>query len=101
MAYAKLDLFDALIKSTGPDDPTFETLLTGYFPDELKKFDQARRRHRLRREIIGTVLDNDVVNRGGPLFMHRCPRGPGSVPDLPPLLFQRALRVGAGGEVLV
>jgi glutamate dehydrogenase len=69
MAYAKLDLFDALIKSTGPDDPTFETLLTGYFPDELKKFEKARKRHRLRREIIATRLSNRIVNMAGPTFV--------------------------------
>jgi glutamate dehydrogenase len=69
MAYAKLDLFDALISSTGPDDPTFESLLIGYFPDELTKFDKARKRHRLRREIIATRLSNRIVNMTGPSFV--------------------------------
>jgi glutamate dehydrogenase len=68
MAYAKLDLFDSLIHSKGPDDPTFETLLEGYFPDELKRFSEARSKHRLRREIIATRLSNRIVNMCGPTF---------------------------------
>jgi len=27
--------------------------------------------HRLKREIVATVLSNDIVNRGGPVLMHR------------------------------
>jgi glutamate dehydrogenase len=68
MAYAKLDLFDSLIHSKGPDDPTFESLLIDYFPDELKRFDDARSKHRLRREIIATRLSNRIVNMCGPGF---------------------------------
>jgi glutamate dehydrogenase len=68
MAYAKLDLFDALIASDAPDDPAFEHLLTGYFPAALERFEQARRSHRLRREIIATRLSNRIVNRCGPSF---------------------------------
>ncbi len=68
MAYAKLDLFASLIASSAPDDPALEPLLVGYFPDELEKFSEARKRHRLRRDIIATRLSNRMVNLTGPTF---------------------------------
>ncbi len=68
MAYAKLDLFASLIASKAPDDPAFETLLVDYFPDELAVYGEARKHHRLRREIIATVLANRIVNLTGPTF---------------------------------
>ena len=69
MAYAKLDFFSSLIASKAPDDPAFEPLLVGYFPDELAKFSEARKHHRLRREIIATRLANRIVNMTGPGFV--------------------------------
>ncbi|MDP3738365.1 MAG: NAD-glutamate dehydrogenase [Hyphomonadaceae bacterium] len=68
MAYAKLDLFSSLIASEAPDDTAFETLLTTYFPKELERFGEARKRHRLRREIIATRLSNRLVNLTGASF---------------------------------
>jgi glutamate dehydrogenase len=43
-------------------------LLTTYFPKELEKFGAARKRHRLRREIIATRLSNRMVNLTNPTF---------------------------------
>ena len=68
MAYAKLDLFASLIGSEAPDDSAFEQMLIDYFPKELEKFAEARKRHRLRREIIATRLSNRIVNMTGPAF---------------------------------
>jgi glutamate dehydrogenase len=68
MAYAKLDLFDSIVASSAPDDPAFDRLLVTYFPKELAKFEQARKRHRLRREIIATRLSNRLVNMTGASF---------------------------------
>jgi glutamate dehydrogenase len=68
MAYAKLDLFASLIASEAPDDTAFEQLLVDYFPKELAKYGEARKRHRLRREIIATRLSNRFVNLTGPTF---------------------------------
>ena len=68
MAYAKLDLFASLIASEAPDDTAFETLLATYFPKALEKFSGARKRHRLRREIIATRLSNRLVNMTGASF---------------------------------
>ncbi len=68
MAYAKIDLFNSLIASDAPDDPAFESLLAGYFPDAVRGFEAARKKHRLRREIIATRLSNRIVNMTGPTF---------------------------------
>jgi glutamate dehydrogenase len=68
MAYAKLDFFSSLIASKAPDDPVFETLIVQYFPAELAKYGEARKRHRLRREIIATRLANRIVNMTGASF---------------------------------
>jgi glutamate dehydrogenase len=71
IAYAKIDLFDALTASTAPDDPAFTQSLETYFPRDLRKYDAQMQAHRLRREIIATRLANDVINRCGPSFIDR------------------------------
>jgi glutamate dehydrogenase len=70
-AYSKLALFDELIASSAPDDPWFEGLLVSYFPKGCQPFSQAMGKHRLRREIIATVLSNKIVDLGGAIFMDR------------------------------
>ncbi|MBI3517105.1 MAG: NAD-glutamate dehydrogenase [Proteobacteria bacterium] len=70
LAYAKLDLHEALLKSPLLDDPALEHDLRGYFPKMLQqKYPDAIRGHGLRREIIGTVLANEILNRGGLTFV--------------------------------
>ncbi|MEO8925656.1 MAG: NAD-glutamate dehydrogenase, partial [Caulobacteraceae bacterium] len=71
LAYGKLELFDDIIASPAPDDPYFLATLEGYFPKAMGAFDEEMRRHRLRREIIATVIDNDLVNLCGPTFPGR------------------------------
>jgi glutamate dehydrogenase len=72
VSYAKISLFDAVLKSDVPDDPFFERDLLGYFPPALvKQHHEALVHHRLRREIVATVLSNAVVNRMGVAFVHR------------------------------
>jgi glutamate dehydrogenase len=69
LAYAKLDLDNAINESELASDPYFEALLTGYFPPlAATRFQSELKRHRLAREIIGTELANRVVNLAGPLF---------------------------------
>src|SRR4029450_5111572 len=47
-------------------------VLARYFPTPLRERFAARMAgHRLRREIIATVLVNEVVNRGGTAFVFR------------------------------
>ena len=71
LAYGKLDLFEEIIASPAPDDPYFGGVLEGYFPKRLGEFEAEMKRHRLRREIIATVVDNDIVNLCGPTFPER------------------------------
>ncbi|MDQ2861907.1 MAG: NAD-glutamate dehydrogenase, partial [Pseudomonadota bacterium] len=71
LAYGKLDLFDDIIAGSAPDDPYFLATLEGYFPKALGAFEEEMKRHRLRREIIATVIDNDLVNLCGPTFPGR------------------------------
>ena len=72
LAYAKLDLDAQVLASDLPDDPAFAALLAGYFPPEaVRAFPDEPQRHRLKREIISTVLINAIVNLAGPLFVLR------------------------------
>jgi glutamate dehydrogenase len=72
LAYAKLDLDAEIVASELPDDPTFESVLAGYFPDAaVKRFPNALAQHRLRREIVSTSLANRLVNLAGPVFVSR------------------------------
>ncbi|KQS71997.1 NAD-glutamate dehydrogenase [Rhizobium sp. Leaf371] len=70
LSYAKIVLFDEIVDSDLPDDPYFHETLIGYFPGRMQKAHQGDiETHRLRREIIATLLCNDVINRGGPAFV--------------------------------
>jgi len=72
LAYAKLDLDAEIVASDLPDDPTFESVLAGYFPPAaVARFPDALQHHRLRREIISTALANRLVNLAGPVFVAR------------------------------
>lgn len=72
LAYAKLTLYDALLASTVPDDTYLARELFRYFPDQMAKdYEEEITSHRLRREIIATMLANSMINRGGPTFMTR------------------------------
>jgi len=71
IAYSKLELFDDIVASTAPDDPFFKQTLVRYFPAPLAKYEADMERHRLRREIISTVLANEIVNMCGATFPER------------------------------
>jgi glutamate dehydrogenase len=69
LSYSKIVLFDAIVASDLPDDPYFAQVLTAYFPKQMQKaYASDIAHHRLHREIIATVLANEVINRGGPGF---------------------------------
>ncbi|WP_199520105.1 NAD-glutamate dehydrogenase [Fulvimarina endophytica] len=70
LAYAKLTLFDQLVDSDLPDDPYLAARLHAYFPKAMREnFARDIDGHRLKREIVATVLANDFVNRCGPTFL--------------------------------
>ena len=69
LAYAKIDLNQALLDSPVPDDPAFADDLRGYFPPQVgERFAEEISRHRLRRELVATLICNDIVNRAGADF---------------------------------
>ena len=70
-AYSKLELFDDIVASKAPEDPFFEETLIRYFPEPLARFEDQMKGHRLRREIVATVLSNEIVNMAGPTFPER------------------------------
>ncbi len=70
MPYCKLWLFDEIIDSDLPDAAQLDAELIGYFPPALRQgFGAAIHAHRLRREIVATVVANAVVNRVGGTFL--------------------------------
>jgi glutamate dehydrogenase len=71
LAYGKIDLFDDVIETGAPDDPHFLETLEGYFPKAMGAFEDEMKRHRLRREIVATVLGNEMINLCGPTFPAR------------------------------
>ncbi|WP_068311334.1 NAD-glutamate dehydrogenase [Polycladidibacter hongkongensis] len=72
MAYGKLTLYDTLLASTVPDDAYLARELMRYFPPEMHEtYAEEIANHRLRREIIATMLANSIINRGGPAFLTR------------------------------
>jgi glutamate dehydrogenase len=93
MAYGKLDLFDDIIVGQSPDDPFFEETLKAYFPTGLGVYEDAMQRHRLRREIIATVVDNEIVNRCGPTFPGRLRASAGCDTDALVIGFEAARRI--------
>jgi glutamate dehydrogenase len=70
-AYGKLELSAEIVVGSAADDPYFAKTLEAYFPTPLARFKDEMGRHRLRREIIATVLANTVVDRLGPTFASR------------------------------
>jgi glutamate dehydrogenase len=67
MAYSKINLYADLLASDLPDDPLLVEDLVLYFPAPLRqRFRAATERHRLRREIVATVITNNFLNRMRP-----------------------------------
>jgi glutamate dehydrogenase len=72
MAYAKIVLFDDIVATSVPDEPALADDLLDYFPAEMRTaYADDIRAHRLRREIVATVLANRMINLGGPTFAIR------------------------------
>jgi glutamate dehydrogenase len=72
LAYAKRSLAEAVLLSDLPDSTSMLGDLTGYFPGEIsKRFGHLIWDHPLRRELIATIVANDVVDSQGPTFVSR------------------------------
>ena len=64
-----------------PDDPYFEGDLRGYFPPAVvERLGHLLGEHPLRRELVATIVANDVVNALGPTFVSRLVAEQGAEP---------------------
>jgi glutamate dehydrogenase len=71
-AYAKVELARELTASDLADDPWFKRVLRNYFPRQLsERFDPELDAHPLRRQIVSTVVANDMINLGGITYAFR------------------------------
>jgi glutamate dehydrogenase len=72
MAHVKLALKEDVLASELPDQEVFAGRLPDYFPEELRdRFAADIRSHQLRREIITTMLVNDLVDTAGITYAYR------------------------------
>jgi len=72
LAYAKIALYAELSITDLPDSTALQPVAVNYFPSVLHTdYIHAVARHPLRREIITTVVVNDLVNDAGISFVHR------------------------------
>ncbi len=72
MAYCKIHLYAELLESDVPEDPYLGRDLERYFPEPLQeRYSRQMQEHRLRREIIATLVANQLVDRAGSTFAFR------------------------------
>ncbi len=70
LAYAKMALDAELLASDLPDTPRLSAELRGYFPEPVReRLGPLIPSHPLRREIVATIVTNDLVNRAGITFV--------------------------------
>jgi glutamate dehydrogenase len=87
MAYQKIHLYRQLLDSDLPEDPFLAHDLERYFPAPLpERYGDRMERHRLKREIIATVVANQLVDRAGTTFSFRLSEETGA----PPAVLARA-----------
>lgn len=84
LAYAKIELYGALLASDFPDDEYTANELVRYFPRILsERYRDRMDGHRLRRELIATYVTNSLVNRAGMTFAFRLSEETGAAaPDI-------------------
>jgi glutamate dehydrogenase len=72
LSYCKINLYAELLESNLPEDSYLAYELERYFPAPLpERFGAEMRSHRLRREIVATVVANQLVDRAGMTFAFR------------------------------
>jgi glutamate dehydrogenase len=72
LAYAKRSLKTAMVESSLVDDPYLDREVRGYFPPKVvERFGHLLSQHALRRELVATIMANDVVNSQGITFVSR------------------------------
>ncbi len=69
LSYSKMARYNSLLESNLPDDEYFVSDLKRYFPKAMREeFAVSIEKHPLRREIIATLITNDIVNYAGTTF---------------------------------
>lgn len=69
LSYAKMAIYNDILNSNFPDESYLQRDLHRYFPKLMQdKFEPYINGHRLRREIIATMVTNSIVNRAGSTF---------------------------------
>ena len=72
MAHAKIQVYTALLATDLPEDPYLGSDLARYFPPPLpERYPEQMGRHHLRRELIATIVANQLVDRAGVTFFFR------------------------------
>jgi glutamate dehydrogenase len=72
MAHVKLGLKEQMLETELPDQDVFASRLPQYFPTPLReRFTPEIRSHQLRREIVTTMLINDLVDIAGISYAFR------------------------------
>lgn len=71
LAFSKNHICSELIKTDLVDDECLENSLIAYFPEDMQeKFCSEIKSHPLRREIIATVITNNMLNRTSCFYTH-------------------------------
>ena len=66
LSYSKLTYKNALLGASSLTEDCYDPLLLGYFPRLIRKrFAEEIRKHPLRKEIIATILSNQIANNIG------------------------------------
>jgi glutamate dehydrogenase len=82
LAYAKRSISAALLASDLPDSQYLERDLERYFPGPIvERFRELLPDHPLRRELVATIVSNDVVNSQGVTFVSRLVAETGATAD--------------------
>ncbi len=72
LSYAKINLYNGLIASDATLTDFLKIDPQRYFPETLRRrFLDLIPHHRLSRQILATLIANDIVNRMGPAFIKR------------------------------
>jgi glutamate dehydrogenase len=72
LSYAKIDLYDGLIASGESMEDFLRADPLRYFPEVIRKrYAEFLPTHRLSRQILATLIANNIVNRMGPAFVKR------------------------------
>jgi glutamate dehydrogenase len=72
LAYTKNLMYGELLDTPLPDDPHLRNALHAYFPTDLhERYPERIDEHPLRREIVTTLVVNDLVNEAGTTFGYR------------------------------